>query len=163
MQCADRLKTEMATPLPPPQKPPGDCDGCEECAKSFRTLEQQKNPGFCYQAVLRDQTALRLHERTMMSICNDWKAICELIKQHEDLIEERWQKKTRLERHEALKSVMHGRELRHKLPLWLGESNEQLRPPGELLLLNHFTMSRLAAGPRTFLGLLRARQSFHPC
>jgi hypothetical protein len=152
----------MASPFGRPEEPP--CE-CRDCTKSFRTVEQQKQEKYRYSRSLSDTEAREVVQDALKSIKNDYEWLCRQVEHNGELIEERWKRKTRLERFSSLNTAMGDYVLPPDLILW---RDNPLPSPGEparnrkALLLNHLTMNRLTIDPQRVLGMLWGRTYFNP-
>jgi hypothetical protein len=101
-----------------------------------------------------------------MSLVNNWKWLHKQVDLNGELIEERWNKKTRLKRFLALKTAMGDYVLPRDLTLWRDNPfpapDEEPARYRKALLLNYLTMNRLTIEPERFLGLLHSRAYFDP-
>ncbi|KAE9378903.1 hypothetical protein N431DRAFT_326394 [Stipitochalara longipes BDJ] len=150
----------MASPFDAPEKPP--CE-CHDCSKSFRTLEEQKDPDFRYTRSLSDTEAVEYIKRRVKNMLDDFPALRKLVRRQEMVIQSRWRKKTRLKRYETLMSAMKDCKLRqYELTIWDDITDEQPRLSLEAVLFNYLTMERLTAEPGSFLGLLKGRLKYEP-
>lgn len=102
----------------------------------------------------------------MRSIKNDWEWLFTQVDHNGDLIEERWKRKTRLERFFSLQTAMGDYVLPQDLILWrdnpFPSPEEDTARHRKALLLNYLTINRLTIDPQRFIGMLWGRIFFTP-
>lgn len=153
----------MASPFGRPETPP--CE-CRDCTKSFRTVEQQKQEKYRYSRSLSDDEAREVVQDALKSIKSDWEWLFTHVDQYGELIEERWKRKTRLERFLSLQTAMGDYALPRDLILWrdnpFPSPEEEPARNRKAFLLNYLTTNRLTLDPQRLIGMLWGRALYTP-
>jgi hypothetical protein len=153
----------MASPFGRPEEPP--CE-CRDCTKSFRTVEEQRQETYRYSKSLSDTEAREVVKDALESIKDSWEWLFNQLDHNGDLIEQRWEHKTRLERFFSLQTAMGDYVLPRDLILWRDNPvpfpEEEPARDRKALLLNYLTMNRLIIDPESFIGLLWSRTYYTP-